>query len=197
MGVRIRRKQRIKGRVSMTNRVIAVIGTAGRNKADPLTSLLWEGMTQHLCGGLLPNDKLVSGGAAWADHIAVHAFINGYCNELTLHLPAPFVNGQFEGAYGTSGGAANYYHKLFSKVVGEDTLGQITCAINMGAHVTYEPVANGYGAMARRNAKVATDCSHMLAYTFGAGDVPADGGTLMTWNMAAGKKRKHIPLPVN
>lgn len=179
----------------MTIRVIAVIGTAGRDKAVTMSRQLWDSMTQHLCAGLLPDDALVSGGAAWADHIAVHAFINGHCTALTLHLPAPFVNGQFEGAYGTSGGASAYYHKLFSQVIGEDSLSQIACAIAMGARVTYEPAAPGYGAMAKRNAKVAHDCTHMLAYTFGVGDVPADGGTLMTWNMAATKRRKHISLP--
>lgn len=176
------------------NRVIAVIGTAGRDKFVRMARKHWDQMTTAIGGEVTKADFLVSGGAAWADHVAIWAFLMDHVAGLNLHLPAPFENGKFQGGYGTSGGACNYYHGLFSERMGMDSLGHITMAIEKGAIITQQPVANGYAAMAARNALVARDCTHMVAFTFGDGDVPADGGTKITWDMAASKQRAHIPL---
>jgi hypothetical protein len=179
------------------NRVIAVIGTAGRDKSIPMTGSHWDFMCETLAAEVEPTDILVSGGAAWADHVAVWAYLNGLCKELILHLPAPFSNGQFHGEYGTSGNACHYYHCLFSNNLGFDSLRHIwECMNRKTCTVTTQPIAKGYKAMATRNALVARDCTHMMAFTFGTGDVPADGGTKMTWDMAAGKERAHISLHI-
>lgn len=39
-------------------------------------------------------------------------------------------------------------------------------------------------------------CTHMVAFTFGndRNGGPANGGTKMTWDMAAGKLRVHVSL---
>lgn len=177
-------------------RVIAVIGTAGRDKAINMRINHWDFMTDMLRRELKPDDHLVSGGAAWADHVAVWAYLEGHVEKLTLHLPAPFDGKYFRGAYGTSGGTCNYYHDKFSHVLGLDSLVHIQMAKAKGATITHQPVAQGYGAMAARNRLVAADCTHMIAFTFGRGDVPADGGTKMTWDMAADKYRVHVPLPI-
>lgn len=50
--------------------MLAVIGTAGRDKTVPMTRKLWDSMCTDLAARLEPTDVLVSGGAAWADHIA-------------------------------------------------------------------------------------------------------------------------------
>lgn len=176
------------------SRVIAIIGTAGRDKNVTMADAHWTHMTTVIFQELNPEDYLVSGGAAWADHVAIWAYLNNLCSGLTLHLPAPFRQGQYQGAYGTSGAACNYYHDKFGKALGIDPYQHIAAAIEKGALVTQQPIAKGYAAMAARNKLVANDCTHMVAFTFGTGDVPADGGTKITWDMAATKLRSHVSL---
>ena len=181
----------------MTGRVIAIIGTAGRDKSIQLLPQHWDFMCQIIGDEVKPNDIVVSGGAAWADHVAIWAFGTDLVSHIKLHLPAPFIDGKFKGEFGTSGGTCNYYHSLFSKVMGFDSLDHIKqITEHSNVTLTIQPEANGYAAMAARNIKVAKDCTHMIAFTFGEGDVPADGGTKMTWDMAAGKERAHITLPI-
>lgn len=176
------------------SRKIAIIGTAGRDKQHLMNTSHWEYMCQRVANELEPTDHLISGGAAWADHVVVWAYINKLCSNLTLHLPAPF-NGQFFGGKGTSGGASNYYHHLFSKTIDQDSLQQIYNVLESGVNYTTQPEANGYTAMFARNALVANECTHMIAFTFGAGNVPNDAGTKSTWNMAGTTKmRAHISL---
>ena len=101
----------------------------------------------------------------------------------------------YMGGYGTSGGAANYYHGLFTDRLGVHTMGHITQAMrSKNCTVTTQPVAHGYAAMANRNKLVANDCTHMIAFTFGEGPEPADGGTKITWDMAKDKQRVHVTL---
>lgn len=175
-------------------RVIAVIGTAGRDKQHPMDLSHWEYMCNVMRFLVGPEDHLVSGGAAWADHAAVWAYNEGLCEGLTIHLPAPF-DGAFHGEYGTSGGTANYYHDRFSRAIGQDSLAQLYAALSGGAGYSAQPVSKGYSAMFARNKLVADQCTHMLAFTFGEGDTPTDGGTKATWDMAGpSKKRRHVSL---
>ncbi|CAN0092274.1 unnamed protein product, partial [Phaeothamnion confervicola] len=119
---------------------IALIGTAGRSAAYPLIPELWEAMTADVNSWIEPGDVLVSGGAAWADHLAVHAYLQGWCAGLCLYLPAPLVGGRFAGPFKSAGSTANYYHQRFSAVIAEDSLGQVQEAIARGAKVEFEPV---------------------------------------------------------
>lgn len=178
-------------------RKIAIIGTAGRDKNYPLNAKHWDFMCNIVRAELEPDDHLISGGAAWADHVAVWAFRMGLVHSLSLHLPAPMWYGKYLGDFGTSGGAANYYHEKFSLTMGGgtlDTLAQIGDCIVRGVHYTYQPVAHGYKAMAERNKLVAAECDHLMAFTLGLGDEPADGGTKMTWDMASHAERIHFSL---
>lgn len=175
---------------------IAIIGTAGRDKTKPMTHELWNWMITSALGLVPKGSHLVSGGAAWDDHLAVALFLNGHASYLTLHLPAPFdyASGGFAGPANSSASAANYYHKLFSEAIGVDTLSQIEQAACMpNCDGTFEFPSKGYGGMFARNNKVA-QADEMLAYTFGLSDVPADGGTKDTWDKCKGKKF-HISLP--
>jgi hypothetical protein len=181
-------------------RYIAVIGTAGRDRSPLLTKDLWRAMRRDLASRISVDDVLVSGGAAWADHLAVDAFLGGRCGGLELYLPAPLFHGggitRFMGERGSSGAASNYYHGNFSRAVGIDSRAQIMQAMEQGAIVVQERVARGYAAMFNRNAKVATRCTEMIAYTFGDGSEPEDGGTRHTWNLAGQRsaERLHVPL---
>ena len=178
------------------NRVIAVIGTAGRDRTIQMSPKHWDFMCSTLAKEIQPNDILVSGGAAWADHVAVWAFGTGLVAGLSLHLPAPFQNGQFKGGRGTSGGACNYYHELFSRAMDFDSLDHLRQATMLkNINLTTQREASGYSAMFSRNKLVAEQCTHMVAFTFGKGDVPEDGGTKMTWDLAVAKDRCHVTIP--
>lgn len=178
------------------SRIIAVIGTAGRDKTLPMTDKHWDFMCETIAAEVKPEDTLVSGGAAWADHVAIWAYGTGLVKNLILHLPAPFASGRFQGPSMSAGQTCNYYHKLFSEAMGFNSLDHISQAFMYEASVTIteEPTGPGYSAFAARNRKVADTCTHMVAFTFADGDVPADGGTKMAWDMAAGKLRIHVPL---
>ena len=183
---------------------IAIIGTAGRDKTKRMTFHTWMWMV-HKAKRLMPTAAasqihLVSGGAAWADHLAVQLFLDGSASELTLHLPAPLGNdGYFQGGKGTAGGVANYYHSKFSLIAGINSRQDILIAAQEpGCHGSVQPIMNGYGSLFARNKLIveeldpATD--RMLAFTFGEGSEPADGGTKNTWDMFHGNKH-HITIP--
>ncbi len=173
------------------SRRLAIIGTAGRDKTMPMTAELWAAMVQDAAGRVHAQDSLISGGAAWADHLAVHLFLEGLCAELELYLPAPF-EGRFTGPGGSSASAANYYHERFTATVGRDTLGQIGLAIDKGAKVHAQPAMAGYRGMFARNTLVAKAADAVLAYTFGH-VVATDSGTGNTWNQVVGEKI-HVSL---
>jgi DNA helicase II / ATP-dependent DNA helicase PcrA len=176
-------------------RKIAIIGTAGRDKDRPMTAVLWRAMVADARSRVRPTDTVISGGAAWADHLAVRLYLDGAVQHLVLHLPAPFDGKQFVGpARKSAGSAANYYHSLFLTNAGVDGLGDIARAIAKGATVTQQPPAEGYEAMFARNSLVAGQATSMLAYTFGESSSPADGGTLNTWNGANHMERHHVAL---
>lgn len=183
------------------SRVLAVIGTAGRDKTKVMDKPLWLTLCDDVLARLKEGDTLVSGGAAWADHLAVYAFLHSRCNGLRLYLPAPLVqlvNGwRFQGiGPRSSGGAANYYHDRFSRAIGEDTLAQIADAQKLGAEVNPESASAGFKSMFARNRKIAQACNAVLAYTFNSGDEPADGGTLDTWRQVQSTDRVHVDLGV-
>ena len=135
---------------------------------------------------------LFSGGAAWADHIAVSLYLLVRAETLHLSLPAEFINGKFteQENYKSPGNIANYYHKLFSQKMGGNTLAGIKIALEQGA--TSKVFSNGFKA---RNLEIAKKGSDLLiAFTWGEGDTPKSGGTSHTWNASKAKKRIHVPL---
>lgn len=174
-------------------RRVAIIGTAGRDKTEVMDKALWEAMLADARRRVTPEDVLVSGGAAWADHLAVRLFLDGSVKGLELYLPAPLEGMRFQGPDQSSASAANYYHGRFLELAEVDGLGELEMAIQSGAVVQSEPASPGYGSMFKRNAKVAAASDAVIAYTFGNGDEPADGGTKNTWDQVTGRKL-HVAL---
>lgn len=172
---------------------VAIVGTAGRDKSFPMTTRLWWWMLNDVAMRVPPGACLISGGAAWADHLAVTLFNRGDAPWLTLCLPAPFERNRFCGPRNSAGSAANYYHEQFSAVLGIRSLREIGDAINEPTcDVSYEPYQEGYAGMFARNKKVAK-ADMLIAYTFGRNNEPADGGTKNTWDMCKGE-RIHVSL---
>lgn len=191
--------------------MLAVIGTAGRGTdADRLSGDLYDAMYVRTLEAMRSWGvrALVSGGAAWADHLAVRAFLEGEAESLRLFLPVRFERGRFGGsAPDDVARTANRYHDAFSRMLGVDTLAQLTEAIDRGAAASVHP------GFKTRNIEVAYAATHMLAFTFGAGREPAsvteaddgfasafeaglkDGGTAHCWSRAVRADAKmHVDL---
>jgi hypothetical protein len=145
-------------------RTLAIIGTAGRGEdAKKLTKNHWLRMVDAAKKVIEVEEvtDLVSGGAAWADHVAVHL-------ARTENIPAEIWLPAKERDLQT----AKYYHEKFSSVLGYDTWGKIS---------THQFLClNGFGGFKDRNTEVANRADIFLAMTFGDGKKVKDGGTLDT-----------------
>ena len=184
-------------------RYVGIIGTAGRREDGArLTESDYRYLVSYIGGAVKPNDVLISGGAAWADHVAVQLFLDGKVGGLVLHLPAELIVGPDgkltfrNGGFGTAGNTANYYHSLFDKALKVESgysLKQIQEAIDRGAVVTFGDGTQGNEGMKARNSLVARDARDFLvAMTFDPDmkrQTPKDGGTADTWR----KHRKGHP----
>ncbi len=141
---------------------------------------------------------LVSGGAAFSDHIAVSLMKQGDAEWLTLHLPCPwdFENSCYQenGLGGTAdpGRTANYYHRQFSKAMGYpahtslDSIGKLLLA---DSEVGYT-VSDGFHARNILTGQV----DLLIVFTWGEGNEPKDGGTLHCWRNSIAPRKIHIPL---
>lgn len=75
--------------------MIGIIGTAGRGidgmrlrrETFSLMSTFVKDIVNNRLQVKCDEVELISGGAAWADHLAVHHFINGCGRSLSLALP--------------------------------------------------------------------------------------------------------------
>lgn len=160
---------------------LAIIGTAGRKSdAERLDINVWRQMraiTQRFIKQQEGLKSLISGGAAWADHLAVDAFLCGHCPALTICLPCKWDSEQMK-FYDTRvfdwrinpGGTSNHYHRKFSLAIKENSLIEIHNAINLGAEVIVE---HGFK---ERNSLVAR-ADILLAFTYGNKQIVKDGGT--------------------
>ncbi len=172
---------------------LGIIGTAGRGSdAAKLTTAHFRMMTvvAQTVAETLGAKHLISGGAAWADASAVTLYLDRAVDQLTLHLPCEFVadpdphfvegRGQYD-----PGRSANRYHRA-AKLPG---LYDIHAAMSRGAEIHVNP-----GGFKARNTDVAYEVDTLLAFTFGEGATPADGGTLDTWRKftARGKEANQL-----
>ena len=190
-------RDNIKEFVNKKRRKIAIIGTAGRDKNIEMNKETWNKMVKDINKRIKKGDTVISGGAAWSDHLAVKLFLDGKISKLKLRLPADFNSktNRFIGAFGTPGGTVNYYHKKFSDKIGEDTLSQIGEAIKKGADVSYEPASEGYTAMFNRNTKVADESEGVIAYSYGDDIYPDNNtGTRDTWDKVYSDYKMHVPI---
>jgi hypothetical protein len=142
--------------------------------------------------------RLVSGGAAFADHLAVNQYIYGGIPLLKLHLPTHFsiLMDRFYQLIGVEderscAEVSNFYHREFSKKCQLDSLDEIGRAIANNAEVV---VSNGFKA---RNTKIAEDADILVAFTFGRGERLKPGGSADTMRkyLALGKTQAiHVDL---
>lgn len=191
-------------------KTIGIIGSAGRRDDRPrMNRHVYNKMVGITRKHIIDFDirRGVSGGAAWADHVAVDLFLQGDLPELHLYLPAHFHNSRFIGGYGTPGSITNYYHDLMNTKLARSSLREIQRAIDKGATYTVIP------GFKQRNQGIAEDAELLLAFTFGkhsgfynprepgwntallAGLKP--GGTSHTWNHSHAQLKIHQSLSTN
>jgi hypothetical protein len=190
---------------------IAIIGSAGRKDDYKLMSKVTFDKMISSVENIITNEwklnlsksKIIlrSGGAAFADHVAV-AIYRKYKNEdedcplqLELELPCKWDHDK-QRYYDTGerdfkknpGGTSNYYHERFSKACGIPSLYELQDAIDKGAKTL-----ESKGFFDRNNKVSKSD--RMIAFTIGDNE-PKDGGTAYTWDHASIKKeyKKHVSI---
>lgn len=157
---------------------LAIIGTAGRGSEDSILThehytrmlKLATKVLSDICLGDPSKVRIYSGGAAWADHIAVT--MTQLCmipyENLTLFTPVPFEGFEFSGIGSSerTSNTMNHYHRKFSHKTGHRSLSEIAHVLERGSHIHV-----GNGNFFERNTKVAqsvgTDGT-LLAFTFGS-----------------------------
>jgi hypothetical protein len=173
---------------------LGIIGTAGRKEDGERLKLghwiLMNSVAETLALAL--NVKgFVSGGAAWADHVAVSLYLKHESKfNLSLHLPAKLtIRGFMEGfdKY-DAGRTSNYYHELFSKQIDINSFEDLNRAAIHGADIT---VGTDFKS---RNTLVANEADILLAFTFGNGSILKDGGTKDTMDKFLKRKEEKEEL---
>lgn len=177
---------------------VGIIGTAGRQGLhEQLDAVLWERMVVA-ARQIMTRDwqldlntvTLVSGGAAWADHVAVRLYRQGHVPQLRLHLPARWQAAAERFTYETPAGrAANHYHLLFGEALQHDPWHELQQAAEQGA-----VFLDHYDGFLTRNRQVAQEAEYLLAFTFTPGAEPSpQSGTHYTWSRCRGRKQ-HVCL---
>lgn len=186
---------------------VGCIGSAGRKDDSPkMDAELYHRMYGTLCYDLYmigtrhssEEITIVSGGAAYADHLAVRAYLEGMVNHLELHLPAEF-NKRFIGESKSAGSVANYYHDEFESRTGIDSLAELERALS--DKKVFQTVSNGFK---ERNLLVG-NVNYLIAFTFGTDNwngasISAseaglkDGGTAHTWDNSPAPHKVHHNL---
>jgi len=175
----------------------AIVGTAGRkDDASKLSKkhfeamcLVASGLVEQFKENNYPITHLVSGGAAWADHVAVRLFLDKKASRLRLFLPCEWDNGSFKDNGSDDfkvnpGRTANRLHKSFQTRTQINSLTEIHIAKAEGAELI--EVTKGFFA---RNALVAKS-DFLLAMTFGHEHEVKEGGTAHTVGCYLNRVRK-------
>ena len=180
---------------------VGIIGTAGRQAdAAKLNAALFDAMVAdaaQLIGDIAVT--LVSGGAAFADHVAVALWLRGGqagcpLHKLELHLPAKWdiTRAQYVEVIEDSkhpGTVSNRYHRAFSSSCNRNSLRELNEAIT--AEEVLVRVTPGFKP---RNMHVGR-VDKLIAYTFGDSRyAPTDGGTAHTWMHSYSPNKIHRAL---
>lgn len=180
---------------------ISIIGTSGRgHNSELMDKNLYLSMLQKVSNIVdslgIGNEcvDLISGGAAWADHLVISLMIMNRQNTIsenyksvTLYLPCDWRDGKHDDNCCT-GKTANNLHKKFSNIININSLDQIEWCKNNGGIID-----SSNKGFKNRNTVVAK-CDILIAFTWFEGNKPLSGGSCDTWNKAKNANRIHIPL---
>jgi len=184
---------------------IAIIGSAGRGMDQAyVTKTVWEKMVKKALWIIrnhweIPKEEtnLISGGAAFADHVAVSLFLLEEADTLDLELPTTWDWGSkcfLDTGTQSPGRVANYWHRQFSKKIApgrsENQSLETLDSLLEHSRVSYRT----YDGFKARNLAVA-NCDRLIAFTFYDGNKPKPGsGTVHTWNNSVTTVKTHVNL---
>lgn len=195
---------------SEIRKTVVIIGSAGRlGDAKQVCPENFEWMFKHIEEQL--SEKLflnlgasaqpvplhiMSGGAAYVDHLAVRLKLKYSWIQLHLCLPAEwdsdrkqFVDSGVKDFRINPGGTSNYYHRQFSSKIGCNSLEELDSVIP-SAIVQIE---TGFSA---RNTLLTGPVDLLLAYTFSSNPAkPGSNGTLSTWTKSKARHKIHTCIP--
>lgn len=210
MELRERLRHEIDGPPATPLPCIGIIGTAGRGNLviEPdhyrrMYDCARRMVRQIAADAAQARVTLVSGGAAYADHLAVLLFLNepDLVASLHLHLPVPFRDSRYD-ASRKEGGTANYYLERMKAAWAADgrpdfdPFAHIAHAIGHGAIVRTYANAKG-NAFFARNRAIAAQAQWLIAFTPSTGDQPlADSGTRHTWDASRLPPTRKIHVPI-
>jgi len=178
---------------------VSIIGTSGRGCLNAMNKKIYKKMiikTKDIIENHFKLDPknicLVSGGAAWADHVVVKLYLDKYVSNALLYLPCQWnhVSGKYVDRiqdHHNVAHIANQYHDLFSKKMKCNTLYEIQKAINQGLIIN----TSNYG-FKNRNIEVAKS-DYLIAFTWNR-VIPQKGGTAHTWKNTTTPQKIHINL---
>ena len=150
---------------------LAVIGTSGRNPKDAerLESkhLQWmkDNVKIYIQSVINVETKdiiLVSGGSAWADHVAVQLFREGEFGGLELYLPSEFNIKSHIYKNTHEGRTLNKLHEHCQNKTGLPIFEELT-SVNSRKKGVKITIQRGFKP---RNTLVARGCDHLIAFTF-------------------------------
>lgn len=177
---------------------LAIIGTSGRKPQDlkQLTKEHMEWMAETVKNYIKETiqtsyDKviLVSGGSAWADHIAVQLYLTKEFAGLELYLPSRYdaKNQRYINTH--EGRKLNLLHKQCQEKTGMPVFQQLASAVtSKNCKIT---IQRGF---LPRNTLVARNNNYLIAFTFSSTNTPSEGGTLDTWNKTKHENKVHFTL---
>jgi hypothetical protein len=179
---------------------VGVIGTAGRNCLDRLNADVYDKMALDF-ENILRNIRevenksieLVSGGAAWVDHLAVRIYLEDIVSVESIHLYLPckfyLLNSCFD-CYSQEGKTLNFYHGKFSSIIIEEDLDFFYSRKQLSMVIDNESNYTVISGFKNRNIEVGK-VDLLVAYTFGK-NVPLSGsGTWHCWKNSIAKKKIH------
>lgn len=182
---------------------VAIIGFAGGHCTAPLSPALFERMVAR-AEAIIRDEfgldvgavELVSGGAAWGDHVAVTLFLRHTMPALTIYAPCEwdgdtgrFVdNGRGPGWKENPAHYANKLHANFATITALRPADDMLDAVARGATIH---AGRGFHA---RNTSIADAATHMIAFSRADGAAPERGGTRDTWNKCSAAHKVHVPM---
>lgn len=178
---------------------VSIIGTAGKNYLDKMDLKLYNKMLtqskfiiENIFNLKPENIILVSGGAAWSDHLVIDLFLESYIKKAKIFMPINWdstkkqymeSNHKFD-----CGKTSNDLHKKFSQKIGRNSLEDIQNGINKGLEIN-----NKFWGFFNRNTQVAKS-DYLIAFSWSTKGEPNDGGTKDTWNKSISEHKIHVDL---
>lgn len=177
---------------------LAIIGTSGRSPNDlkMLTKAHMEWMVNNVKFYIREVLKispeqiiLVSGGSAWADHIAVQLYLGKEFAGIELYLPSRFDAKHQRYINTHEGRKLNALHKQCQEKTDYPVFQELASTVSSKkCKVT---IQRGF---LPRNTLVARNCDYLIAFTFSKTDTPENGGTLDTWSKTKHQNKIHFSL---